>query len=114
FFSIMDTVTGTLMRVFLDESDRHGNQPLYMAVVDELQRLGCSGATIFKGIEGYGSHHQVHSARVFDVSTNLPVLIEVVGDEQQIADVIPSLRDFIPEGLITLDKIQMITLRETR
>jgi len=110
---MMDAVTGTLMRIFLDESDRHGNQPLYVAVVEALRRLGCSGATVFKGIEGYGSHHQVHSARVFDVSTNMPVLIEVVGDEQQIAGVIPSLRDLIPEGLITLEKIQMIVLRGT-
>jgi len=102
------------MRIFLDESDRHGNQPLYMAVVEELQRLGCSGATVFKGIEGYGSHHQVHSARVFDASTNMPVLIEVVGDEQQIASVIPSMRDLISEGLITLEKIQMIVLRGMR
>jgi PII-like signaling protein len=99
------------MRVFLDEDDRYENRPLFMAVVDELRRHGFAGATVLKGIEGYGSHGNVHAARSFDFSTNLPVVIEVAEDEAKIEAVIPRLREMIPEGLITLEKIRMKLLR---
>lgn len=108
----MEIQTGTLMRIFLDDSDRSGNQPLYMAVVEELQKAGFPGATVFKGIEGYGYHNQLHSARVFDISTTLPVLIEVVENQERIESALPRLRELIKEGLITLERIQMIVLRK--
>lgn len=106
-------VTGTLMRIFVDESEQSGNRPLYMAVVEKLRTQGFSGATVFKGIEGFGSHRQVHAARAFDFSTNLPVLIEVVETEERIAEAIPLLRELISEGLITLEKVQMITIHKS-
>ena len=102
------------MRIFIDESDRAGKQPLYTAVVDELRQAGFSGATVFKGIEGYGSHNELHAARVFDMSTNLPVLIEVVETEERIERIIPRLRELISEGLITLERITMIPLSAAR
>lgn len=101
----------TLMRIFIDESDRYENQPLFMAVVEELRQHGFAGATVLKGIEGYGARGQVHAARSFDFSTNLPVVIEVAEDEAKIEAIVPRLRAMIPEGLITLEKIRMKLLR---
>ncbi len=101
------------MRICVDEGDRSGGAPLHIAIVDELRRAGRSGATVFKGIEGYGSHGNVRAARVFDLSTNLPVLIEVIDEEERIAGVIPRLRELIAEGLITLERVEMIPLRRS-
>lgn len=107
----MDTLAGTLMRIFVDDTDRSGHQPLYMAIVEELRIAGFAGATVFKGIEGYGSRKELHAARSFDISTTLPVLIEVVETQELIEHIIPRLRELISEGLITLERINMIPLR---
>ncbi len=100
--------TGKLLRVFVGESDRHGGQPLYIAIVERARKTGLSGATVFKGIEGYGGHSVVHAARVFDLSTDLPVLIEIVDSEEKIGAFIPVLDDMVHEGLITLETVEII------
>lgn len=101
------TQTATLMRIFVDEDSRHDGRPLYMAIVDELLAMGLGGVTVLKGIEGYGSHRQVHSIRNVDLAANLPVLIEVAEAAEKVRTAIPRLRAIIPEGLITLEPIQM-------
>lgn len=106
-----DLQTATLMRIFVDEADRFGKRPLFMAIVDELQADGFGGATVLKGIEGYGSHREVHAIRSIDFSTNLPVLIEVAESDDRIRSIIPRLQEMIPEGLITLEKIRMRLVR---
>ncbi len=100
--------TGKLLRVFVGESDRHGAQPLYTAIVERARHEGLSGATVFKGIEGYGGHSVVHAARVFDLSTDLPVLIEIVDTAEKIERFIPLLDEMVHEGLITMENVQVI------
>lgn len=100
--------TGKLLRIFVGESDRHGAQPLYTAIVERARHAGLAGATVFKGIEGYGGHSVVHAARVFDLSTDLPILIEIVDGEEKIRDFIPILDEMVGEGLITLETVQII------
>jgi uncharacterized protein len=104
----MVLTTGKLLRIFIDEEDRVRGKPLYAAIVEALRADGFAGATVLKGIEGYGSHKTVHSARVFDFSTNLPVLIEVFEGEEKIVSFIPTLREMIGEGLITLENVQLL------
>ncbi|HEY5340321.1 MAG TPA: DUF190 domain-containing protein [Candidatus Aquilonibacter sp.] len=100
--------TGKLLRVFVGESDRHGAQPLFTAIVERARHEGLSGATVFKGIEGYGGHSVVHAARVFDLSTDLPVLIEIVDTNEKIERFIPLLDEMVHEGLITMENVQVI------
>ena len=100
--------TGKLLRIFIGESDRHGGQPLYTAIVERARRAGLSGATVFKGIEGFGGHSVVHAARIFDLSTDLPVLIEIVDTEEKIAAFIPALDEIVSEGLITMESVQVV------
>ncbi|MDE2480698.1 MAG: DUF190 domain-containing protein [bacterium] len=100
--------TGKLLRIFVGESDRIENQPLYTAIVERARAAGLSGATVFKGIEGFGGHSVVHAARVFDLSTDLPVLIEIVDTEEKIRAFIPSLDAIVTEGLITLETVEVI------
>lgn len=104
-------MTGTLLRIFLCEGERHGNEPLYMALIKELQRNGFHGATVLKGIEGFGLRGHVRSARVIDFAADLPVLIEVIENEDEIRKIIPRLTEMISEGLLTLEKIEYMPIR---
>jgi hypothetical protein len=96
------------MRIFVDEDDRFEGRPLYMAIVEALKAAGFTGATVLKGIEGFGTHKTVHAARTFDQSTNLPILVEVIEEEARILAFLPTLRSMISEGLITLEKLEMM------
>jgi uncharacterized protein len=108
------STSGKLLRIFIDEDDRGQGKPLYGAIVDALHDAGFAGATVLKGIEGYGSHKTVHSARVFDFSTNLPVLIEVFESEEKVLAFLPTLRAMIDEGLITLENVQLIRFSKAK
>jgi PII-like signaling protein len=103
--------TGKLLRIFVGESDRHGYQPLYTAIVERARAAGLGGATAFKGIEGYGGHSVVHAARVFDLSSDLPILIEIVDSEERIRAFLPTLDEMVREGLITLETVEIIRYR---
>lgn len=98
------------MRVFVDEDDRYDGKPLYMAIVEALKAAGFTGATVLKGIEGYGIHKTVHAARTFDLSTNLPILIEVIEEEAKVLAFLPALRAMIAEGLITLENLELMRI----
>ncbi|HZT13733.1 MAG TPA: DUF190 domain-containing protein [Candidatus Baltobacteraceae bacterium] len=102
------TGTAKLLRIFLGESDRKGAAPLYVAIVEAARRAGLSGATVLKGIEGYGGHSVVHAARVFDLSTDLPIVVEIVDSEEKIRDFIPAIDAMIADGLITLETVEVI------
>lgn len=103
-------ITGKLLRIFVDEEDRYDGKPLYMAIVDALKGAGFTGATVLKGIEGYGIHKTVHAARTFDLSTNLPILIEVIEEEANVLAFLPALRAMIAEGLITLENLELMRI----
>lgn len=102
---------GKLLRIFIGESDRRGNQPLYTAIVELARKEGLSGATVFKGIEGFGGHSVVHAARVFDLSSDLPVLVEIVDSEDRIQGFLPLLDGMIADGLVTLESVEVIHYR---
>jgi PII-like signaling protein len=101
---------GNLMRTFVGGSDRWGRQASYTAIVEATRKAGLSGATVFKfkGIEGYGGHSVVHAARVFDLSSDLRVLIEIVEGEDRF---IPRLDEMVKEGLGTLETVEIIAYR---
>jgi PII-like signaling protein len=100
-------ITGKLLRIFVDEEARFKGRPLYAAIVEALKDAGFAGATVLKGIEGFGPHHAVRSARAVDFSANLPVLIEVFEEEQKVLAFIPKLQEMIGEGLLTLENVQV-------
>jgi len=103
--------SGKLLRIFVGESDRWGHQPLYTAIVEAARKAGLGGATIFKGIEGYGGHSVVHAARVFDLSSDLPVLIEIVDSEERIRSFLSQLDEMVQEGMVTLETVEIIAYR---
>jgi PII-like signaling protein len=107
---MQDFRQGRLLRIFIDETDRHGIQPMYTAVVEFLRSKHIAGATVFRGIEGFGSHHEIHIAKVFSWIPNLPILIEVVDEAEKIDEILPELEGLIGEGLVTLEAAQYLRL----
>ena len=103
-----------LLRIFVGERDRGHGQPLYIAVVEKLRQAGLAGATVFKGIEGYGEHATVHAARVFDLTNDLPILIEVVDSEESIRAFLPILDTMLEEGFVTLESVEFFRYRRAQ
>ena len=99
-----------MLRIFVDERDRAGAQPLYTAVVEMLRKKGVAGATVFRGIEGFGSHHEIHVAKPLSWVPNLPVVIEVVDEWNVIEALLPELRALIGDGLLTVEAAQYLRL----
>ncbi|GAA5338834.1 DUF190 domain-containing protein [Thermus antranikianii] len=100
-----------LLRVFVGESDRHGGRPLYEAIVLEAKRQGLAGATVFKGFMGFGAHSRIHTAKVLQLSEDLPVMIEIVDTDEKIRAFLPVLEGMVKEGLVTLEKVEVIRYR---
>ncbi len=97
-----------LMRIFVGESDRYQKKPLYEALVELFCAKGVAGATVVKGAMGYGARNEVHSDRVLRLSSNLPVIVEVVDTEEKIDAVLPLIESMFQGGLITLEKARVI------
>ncbi|RTH36690.1 hypothetical protein CSW37_06820 [Thermus scotoductus] len=100
-----------LLRIFVGESDRHGGRPLYEAIVLEAKRQGLAGATVFKGFMGFGAHSRIHTAKVLQLSEDLPVMVEIVDEEERIRDFLPVLEGMMREGLVTLERVEVIRYR---
>src|SRR5205823_10097897 len=94
---------GKLLRLFIGESDTWHGKPLYQAIVERVRKEGLAGATVLRGIEGFGADSRLHTSRILRLSEDLPVLIEIVDTEQRIAEVLPTLDEMIGEGLVTLE-----------
>jgi PII-like signaling protein len=105
---------GLLVRIYIGESDKHDGMPLYEAIVQRLRELGLAGTTVLRGIEGFGAHARLHTTRLLRLSEDLPILIEVVDSEEKIRAVLPELNEMVGEGLITLEKVEVIAYRGKR
>ncbi len=101
-----------LMRIFVGESDRYQKQPLYEALVELCRDQGVAGATVIKGAMGYGSRSKVHSDRFLRLSSDLPVVIEVVDCQDKIDAVLPLIEDMLQGGLVTLEKARVINFHK--
>lgn len=96
------------LRVYIGERDRHGHQPLHAAIVEAARKAGLAGATVFKGVEGFGEHSVVHAARVVDLSSDLPMLVELVDESDKIRRFMPTLTAMIGAGLVTADPVYVL------
>lgn len=100
-----------LLRIFVGESDRFDGKPLHEAVVEEARRSGLAGATAHRGIMGFGAASRIHTSKVLRLSEDLPIIIEIVDSEERIEAFLPKLDELIAEGLVTLEKVRVITYR---
>jgi len=103
--------TGLLARIYIGESDTWHGHPLYEAIVHLLRERGLAGATVLRGIEGFGAKARLHTTRILRLSEDLPVLIEVVDTEERIRAILPELDAMVSDGLITLETVEVIAYR---
>ena len=100
-----------LMRIHIGERDRFRGKPLYQEIVELLRQRGFAGATVHRGIMGFGAHARLHSDRVELLSLDLPIVIECVEKEERINAILPELDTMIEGGLVTLERAQVIMYR---
>src|SRR6266581_4147367 len=104
----------TLMRVFIGESDKYHGKPLYEALLERLRAKGLAGATVLRGVAGFGASSKVHTDKILRLSLDLPLIIEVVETEEAIQAILPDLDEMIGGGLITLERARVILYRPAR
>jgi len=98
----------TLMRVFIGEADRWQGKPLYQALVELFREEGLAGATVVKGVMGFGAHSLIHSDRILRLSSDLPVIIELIDAQEKIDRILPVLDEMLSGGMVTLEKARVI------
>jgi PII-like signaling protein len=96
------------VRIFIGESDKWHHRPLHLALLERLRREGCAGATVMRGIAGFGAHSVVHTAQVLRLSEDLPVIIETVDSEGQVEKIKAILDEMVPEGLVTIEPVTVL------
>lgn len=106
------TGKGKLLRIFIGESDKVHGRVLYSALVEKAREMGLAGATVWRGIEGYGARSRIHTAKILRLSEDLPVIVEMVDSEDKIRDALPHLDAMIEAagrgGLVTLEAAEII------
>lgn len=102
---------GQLLRLFIGESDTWHGKPLYQAIVERVRQEGLAGATVIRGMEGFGAHSRLHTSRILRLSEDLPVLIEIVDTTENIDRVLPFLDEMVKEGMVTLERVRVISYR---
>jgi PII-like signaling protein len=103
-----------LLRIFIGEADHYGHRPLYEVIVQEARRRGLAGATVMRGLMGFGKASLIHTAKILRLSEDLPLVIEIVDTTERIEAFLPDLDRMIGDGLVTLEKVRVITYRHSK
>ena len=98
---------GHLLRIFISESDKIHGRPLYEWIVQKAHEHGLAGATVLRGLEGFGAQSRIHSAKILRLSEDLPVVVEIVDTLEKIKEFMPLIDDAVTEGLATLEKVEI-------
>lgn len=98
---------GKLLRIFIGESDRHENMPLFEWIVRKAREQGIAGATAIRGPQGYGARSLLHTTKILRLSSDLPVIIEIVDTAEKIEAFVPQIDEAIGEGLATVEKVEV-------
>jgi len=101
-----DTTDAKLLRIFVGELDTHEGQPLYQWLIEEAKRQGLAGGTALRGLEGFGVHNQVHTAKLLELSVDLPIVVEIIDTEARIDAFMATVDGAVTEGLATVERVQ--------
>lgn len=102
---------GLLLRIYIGESDRWHDRSLHEAILLKAREMGLAGATVLRGLAGYGASSRIHTAKVLRLSEDLPVIIEIADEAKRIERFLPLLDEMISEGLVTVEKVRVILYR---
>lgn len=98
---------GTLLRIFIGSSDRWHGQPLYEAIVFKAREMKLAGATVLRGVMGFGKNSRIHTSNILTLSTDLPLVIEIIDEEEKIRSFLPFVDETVQEGLVTLETVSI-------
>jgi hypothetical protein len=98
---------GKLLRIFIGESDKREGQPLYEWIVRKARENGLAGATVLRGLEGYGAHSRLHTAKILLLSSDLPIVVEIVDSEEKIEAFLPLIDEAVSEGMATVERVEV-------
>jgi PII-like signaling protein len=104
---------GALLRVFIGETDSYNGKPLYEQIVLKARELNLAGATVVRGVMGFGADSRMHTAKILRLSDDLPIIVEIVDTEENLQKLQPFLDETVEEGLITLEKVKVIKYRHS-
>jgi PII-like signaling protein len=96
------------LTVLVDEDDLWHHKPLYHEIVRRAHKAGLAGASVFRGIEGYGATSLIHTTRLLSLAENMPAAVVIVDEEQRIRDFLPQLDELVEEGLVLLDEVEVV------
>jgi uncharacterized protein len=102
---------GVLLRIFVGDSDQFEGRPLYEALVRKVRESGLKGATVLKGSMGFGAHSVLHTAKITELSADLPIVIEIADTEDKVRRILPALDAMVPEGLMTMESVRILAYR---
>jgi PII-like signaling protein len=105
---------GKLLRIFVGESDRWHGRPLHEEIVRLARERGMAGATVLRGVEGFGADSHLHTARILRLSEDLPIVIEMVDTEERIDAILPLLDPMIQEGMVTVERVHIVSYRSSK
>src|SRR5215475_15701610 len=105
---------GQLLRIFIGESDKWEGIPLYEAIILKARELNIAGATMLRGMMGYGAASRIHTSKILRLSEDLPVVVEIVESPQKIAQLLPEIESMVQEGLVTLENVRMHQYRSAK
>jgi hypothetical protein len=100
--------TATRLSIFVGEGDQWHHRPLYTEIVHRAHRAGLAGATVLRGVEGYGASSRIHTMRLLSLSEELPVVIVIIDAERRVRDFLPQLDELVAEGLVTVEPVEVI------
>ena len=102
---------GQLLRIFIGESDRWQGKPLYEAIILRAREMGIAGATMLRGMMGYGAASRIHTAKILRLSEDLPIVVEIVDSKEKITALLPTIEEMVREGLVTLENVRVLQYR---
>jgi PII-like signaling protein len=100
-----------MLRIFIGENDQYKGKPLYEQIVLKARELNMSGATVLRGILGFGASSRIHAAKLLTLSEDLPIVVEIVDSEENIDKIMPFIDETVEEGLVTIEKMRIIKYR---
>jgi PII-like signaling protein len=102
---------GYLLRIFIGESDKVGHKPLYEVIVLKAREAGLAGATVLRGVMGFGKNSVLHTAKILRLSEDLPMVVEIVDSREKVDAFLPTLDGLIADGLVTLERVRVVHYR---
>jgi PII-like signaling protein len=104
---------GQLLRIFIGEADRWHGKPLYEAIILRAREMGVAGATMLRGMMGYGAASRIHTAKILRLSEDLPIVVEIVDSKDKIESLLPMIDEMVQEGLVTLENVRVFKYRHS-